>query len=125
MRLLVLAFFAAACAAAPPPPVAPPARSPRVDVHADPSACGACHPSGRGPKLWLDPVAQCVQCHPIRQGDHPVGGIVAEPRPDLPLDPSGRVVCHSCHEKHEVHRTRGGLLRPFNDLCVQCHRGHR
>jgi predicted CXXCH cytochrome family protein len=45
------------------------------------------------------------------------------PAAGLPLEPGGRVVCHTCHDPHDV-KSRGGLRKTFNELCLSCHRKH-
>jgi predicted CXXCH cytochrome family protein len=76
----------------------------------------------------------CVDCHDARNvlstvdGSHPVGtgvpgsGGYQQPA-TLPLDPSSRVVCLTCHEVHDSATTDGSLLRSANRtaLCIECH----
>lgn len=83
--------------------------------------CGACHLE-RDRRLRADPVVLCQGCHRFSHGNHPVNvGLGGWKRPDLPLW-AGRVVCHTCHDPHDVKRAPDGLRLPFDELCRQCHR---
>jgi predicted CXXCH cytochrome family protein len=74
-----------------------------------------------------DPVALCTGCHdtgPVHQG-HPVGAVLeAGLGAGLPLGDGRRVVCHTCHDPHDVVREPGGLRMAFTPLCRRCHEGH-
>lgn len=83
--------------------------------------CQACHVA-QTPALLQGPVATCQRCHPTR---HTPGHEAGTPLPasrvgSLPLV-EGRLVCHSCHEPHDVQRQRYGLRLPLTPLCRSCH----
>jgi predicted CXXCH cytochrome family protein len=42
----------------------------------------------------------------------------------LPLGEGGRIVCHTCHDPHDVKAHRKGLRLDYQPLCDQCHAGH-
>jgi predicted CXXCH cytochrome family protein len=83
--------------------------------------CQRCHVE-TGP-LVAEESALCRQCHRFGHGNHPVDVVQKTPAESLPLGPGGKLACHTCHEPHDIAR-RGGLRKPFNDLCKSCHRGH-
>ena len=85
--------------------------------------CQACHPFA-DPGLAADPIELCRGCHGLDHGSHPVGVIQSTaPDPQLPLGPGGRVLCHSCHDPHDVKAFPHGLRRNFTPLCTSCHKG--
>jgi predicted CXXCH cytochrome family protein len=111
-------------------PSVPPSPGPIVPAgvatgpHGDPSKCATCHPRARG-HVEGDPIALCRSCHGPSHADHPVGVAQADPAdPGLPLGPGGVVVCHSCHDPHDVARTKSGLRLAFTPLCLRCHPRH-
>jgi predicted CXXCH cytochrome family protein len=85
--------------------------------------CQRCHadPSGR---LRAEPMALCQQCHVQRHGNHPVGVVQKQPAKDLPYGPGGRILCHTCHDQHDLLARKKGLRLPFNELCLKCHQQH-
>lgn len=86
--------------------------------------CQRCHPD-RDARLAADPVALCSRCHDLRHASHPVDVIQKHPAEvSLPLGSGGRVVCHSCHDPHDLSRKPAGLRREFTALCLECHPGH-
>ncbi|MEK6607599.1 MAG: cytochrome c3 family protein [Myxococcota bacterium] len=87
--------------------------------------CQACHPHD-DERLAGDPVALCASCHPgDHRTSHPVDVVQKKPpNPGLPLGEGGRVVCHTCHEAHDLARVKHGLRLPFSALCLRCHPSH-
>lgn len=87
--------------------------------------CQRCHPQ-RDRRLAADPVTLCgPPCHSFDHGNHPVGVEQRAPaQVAVPLGAGHRVVCHSCHDPHDVERLPGGLRLPFNELCMTCHPGY-
>ena len=85
--------------------------------------CQRCH-QGETAALRAAPVALCLACHPQRHGNHPVEVVQQRPAADLPLGQGGRVVCHTCHDPHDLKAHRKGLRLEFNDLCLRCHQQH-
>lgn len=86
--------------------------------------CQACH-LGERPALLAGPVGTCQHCHPAR---HTPGHEAGTPLPaarvgGLPLV-EGRLVCHTCHDAHDVKRHRFGLRLPLTQLCRSCHPKH-
>lgn len=71
------------------------------------------------------PIELCTRCHPEHPGSHPVGVVQRNPpEVGLPLEKGGVVVCHTCHESHDVTKSPAGLRLAFNDLCLRCHPAH-
>ncbi len=85
--------------------------------------CQRCH-TGPGGGLRAEPVALCKECHPQRHGNHPVEVVQPHPPADLPFGPGGRILCHTCHDEHDLLARKKGLRLPFNDLCLKCHQQH-
>jgi predicted CXXCH cytochrome family protein len=85
--------------------------------------CQRCH-AGPSGALHDDPIALCKACHPQRHGNHPVGVVQKTPAKDLPYGEGGRVVCHTCHDQHDLKQHKKGLRLAFNDLCLRCHQQH-
>ena len=84
--------------------------------------CAWCH-EGRDPAVKVDPIALCVTCHPASIMKHRVGVGAKQVPPALPLS-QGRIVCHTCHDPHDVKAHRKGLRLALRPLCEQCHAGH-
>lgn len=102
-----------------PPEVVAQARN--AHGHLGKPVCGACHLE-RDRRLRADPVVLCQACHRFSHGNHPVNVPLGEwKQPGLPLW-AGRVVCHTCHDPHDVRSAPDGLRLPFDELCKQCHR---
>lgn len=96
------------------------------DVHAykGKPLCQACHP-GKDRRLKADPLALCQGCHPAGHASHPVGVPMKSATPvDLPLGDGRVVVCHSCHDPHDLKAFRAGLRMQATPLCQRCHTGH-
>lgn len=87
-------------------------------------ACQLCHVDG-SKALLHGPVDTCLHCHQARHTPgHEVGTLLAgRDVGGLPL-PEGRIVCHTCHDPHDVKREPNGLRQRVNDLCLSCHKGH-
>ncbi len=81
--------------------------------------CQRCH----FPDLRLtgDPNEICTACHKFSHGNHPVNVVQKTAVKDLPLLAGGKVACHTCHDPH---RKKSVLRKPFNDLCITCHKAH-
>lgn len=84
--------------------------------------CQACH-LGEDRRLRDAPNALCRSCHPFHAGSHPVDVVQSTPV-DLPMGEGNLLLCHTCHDPHDVRANRDGLRLPFNDLCITCHSGH-
>ena len=86
--------------------------------------CQACH-QGENAQLRDTPVKTCGRCHSVGHDmSHPLDTVLARrEKIDLPL-PDGRIVCHTCHDPHDLKRERYGLRMPLNALCLSCHKGH-
>ncbi len=85
--------------------------------------CQACHLE-RDARIKADPVVLCQRCHTFGHGNHPVRVAAKKAVSDLPLWAKDQVVCHTCHDPHDVRRRKGGLRLAFNELCDRCHPGH-
>ncbi len=87
--------------------------------------CQACH---RGNSIWLkdDPVVVCTEgCHSFEHGNHPVSVVQREPADTgLPMGAGNLVVCHSCHDPHDMTKFKHGLRMEFSALCLRCHSSH-
>jgi predicted CXXCH cytochrome family protein len=85
--------------------------------------CQRCH-TGKDGALQTEPIALCKGCHPQRHGNHPVGVVHKPPAKDLPYGAGDVIVCHTCHDPHDLKSRRKGLRLAFNDLCLRCHQQH-
>jgi predicted CXXCH cytochrome family protein len=85
--------------------------------------CQRCH-TGKDGALQTEPIALCKGCHPQRHGNHPVGVVHKPPAQDLPYGQGDVIVCHTCHDPHDLKTRRKGLRLAFNDLCLRCHQQH-
>ncbi len=85
--------------------------------------CQACHLE-RDSHIKADPVVLCSRCHTFGHKSHPVNVTAKRPVADLPLWANNQVVCHTCHDPHDVKRFKAGLRMAFTDLCTRCHAGH-
>ncbi len=72
-------------------------------------------------KLTAGPNEVCTPCHKFHHGNHPVDVVQKTSAEGLPLLPGGKVACHTCHDPHQGKTV---LRKPFNDLCVTCHKQH-
>ncbi len=85
--------------------------------------CQRCHLPGQA-GVTGDPIALCTQCHDPAFMKHPYG-IAAQVVPEkLPLEAGLRIVCHTCHDPHDVKARRSGLRVDYGALCLQCHSRH-
>ncbi len=122
----LLALLAAACACSHGPRFEP---FPAAEVAGHRNAhefrgkplCQACHVPGGG--LKADPIAVCGHCHDVGHMSHPMAMPMREKPEGLPLR-NGTVVCHTCHDPHDVKRNRAGLRYTGSDLCLRCHVRH-
>lgn len=133
--LLAAVALAAASAPATERPAAPrrlefPAEAgiPEVPVenphdHRGAPYCAWCH-EGRDPAVKGDPVALCARCHPPAIMKHPYGRPAKQVPAGLPLGAGDRIVCHTCHDPHDVRAHRKGLRLDYQSLCAECHAGH-
>jgi len=134
---VLLALAAAACARrAPEPPVA---AAPAVEFtpipesdelhkanphdHQGKPLCQRCHAPGET-QLAVDPIDLCATCHNPQHMKHPFGVMQPNPPPTLKLDGGTRIVCHTCHDPHDVKAHAHGLRLEYGDLCAQCHVRH-
>ena len=88
--------------------------------------CQACHPNGDA-TLGADAIATCTRCHPVEHVNHPVGVVQVSPAPaevGLPLGAGGEVLCHSCHDPHDLGRFPHGFHGPVANVCQICHPGY-
>lgn len=85
--------------------------------------CQACHLPDTG-ALVAEPVALCERCHSFPHRNHPVDVVQRDGAEGLPLRSGRRLACHTCHDPHEVRRTKDGLRLPYDQLCLRCHRRH-
>jgi predicted CXXCH cytochrome family protein len=85
--------------------------------------CQRCH-ADPGGALRAEPMALCQQGHVQRHGNHPVGVVQKQPSKDRPYGPGGRILCHTCHDQHDLLARKKGLRLPFNELCLKCHQQH-
>ena len=81
--------------------------------------CQRCHLPDL--KLAADANDLCAQCHKFRNHNHPVNVVQKTAVTELPMLAGGKVACHSCHDPHQK---KNKLRKPFNDLCVVCHKRH-
>lgn len=127
----------AGCAGRPPQPsrVADAAAPPRSAFEVYPAAeiagvknphlykgkalCQRCHTPDL--KLTDAPNALCRACHTFGHGNHPVEVVQKAPSTDLPLLAGGKLACHTCHDPHQQ---KAVLRKPFNGLCLECHKRH-
>jgi len=86
--------------------------------------CQRCHLAGEA-GVSGDPVELCTQCHDPSRMKHPVGVTRATAPAGLPLGEDARVVCHTCHDPHDVKQRRSGLRLDYVELCLRCHERHR
>lgn len=132
---LAAALLAGACARGAPARVPDPSAPPRSAFELRPAAevAAARNPHAHGgkplcqrchlPDLALvgEPNALCRACHSVGHNSHPVDVVQRTPADALPLLEGGKLACHSCHDPH---RAKPAIRKPFNELCVSCHRRH-
>ena len=86
--------------------------------------CQACHVPN-SPVVLKGPGAACERCHQAEHTrGHEVGTVLQRKFPvKLPLV-DGKVVCHTCHDPHDIKRERYGLRKKLQLLCLDCHPGY-
>lgn len=42
----------------------------------------------------------------------------------LPLQPDGRIICHTCHEPHDVNAHTFGFRAEYDQVCLECQKRH-
>ncbi|MBI5527427.1 MAG: hypothetical protein HY897_13925 [Deltaproteobacteria bacterium] len=85
--------------------------------------CQRCHPN-HDARLLEHPVPLCKRCHSFGHSNHPVDVPAKPPKPvGIPLW-EGKIVCHTCHDQHDVTKNKYGLRLPFTPLCKKCHPEH-
>lgn len=85
--------------------------------------CQRCHRPGEA-GIVADPIALCARCHDPGRMKHPYGVKQRNPPLDLPFGEGGIIVCHTCHDPHDVKTRRGGLRIEYGALCARCHVPH-
>lgn len=85
--------------------------------------CQRCHASPDGKLLEADEATLCYQCHHGAKMTH-VGKIQKPPPKTLPYEEGGRIVCHTCHEAHDVKAQKYGFREPMMAACLECHERH-
>jgi predicted CXXCH cytochrome family protein len=85
--------------------------------------CQRCHASPSGKLVVEDEAALCFQCHHAEKMTH-VGKIQRPPPKTLPYEEGGRIVCHTCHEIHDVKAQKYGFRGPMMAACLECHQRH-
>jgi predicted CXXCH cytochrome family protein len=84
--------------------------------------CQRCHASPDG-KLRTQEPELCYECHHAAKMTH-VGKIQAPPPATLPYEEGGRIICHTCHEPHDVKSQKFGFRAPYSAVCLECHKRH-
>lgn len=113
-----------------PPPKAPWVVYPEAEVKEVKNAhdykgaplCQRCHSSPDGKLVKQEPEL-CWDCHKAVRMSH-VGKVQNPLPPTLPYQEGGRIICHTCHEPHDVKAQRWGFRKPYRDECLECHTGH-
>jgi predicted CXXCH cytochrome family protein len=85
--------------------------------------CQRCHASPDGKLVVDDPPTLCYQCHTAAKMTHV--NKIQKPLPaTLPYEAGGRIVCHTCHEIHDVKAQKYGFRGVMTEACLECHRRH-
>jgi predicted CXXCH cytochrome family protein len=84
--------------------------------------CQRCHASADG-KLRVKEPELCYECHKATTMTH-VGKLQQPPPKTLPYEEGGRIICHTCHEPHDVKAHKLGFRQEYRPLCLECHKGH-
>ncbi len=79
--------------------------------------CQRCHQLDL--KLTNGADALCQECHRFHGGNHPVDVVQKTAVNDLPLAAGAKVACYTCHDPHQKKTV---LRKPFDELCLSCHR---
>lgn len=85
--------------------------------------CQRCHASPDGKLVVDDEPALCYRCHQAAKMTH-VNKLQKPPPKTLPYEAGGRIVCHTCHEVHDIKAQRYGLRGALTDVCLECHVRH-
>lgn len=94
------------------------------DAHAYRGAplCQRCHSSPKG-KLRVQEPDLCYECHAAAKMTH-VGMVQVPPPATLPYEAGGRIICHTCHDPHDVKAHPYGFRAEYGKVCAECHKGH-
>ena len=84
--------------------------------------CQRCHSSPDGKLVTKEPEL-CWECHKGTTMTH-VGKIQDPPPPTLPYEKGGRIICHTCHDPHDVKSHKWGFRMQYVAECMECHKGH-
>jgi hypothetical protein len=84
--------------------------------------CQRCHASPDG-RLSIAEPDLCYGCHHAAKMTH-VNKIQTPPPKTLPYEAGGRIVCHTCHEIHDVKAQPFGFRGPMMAACLECHERH-
>jgi predicted CXXCH cytochrome family protein len=84
--------------------------------------CQRCHERGETGTV-IEPVSLCAGCHDSSKMKHPWHVEQRGGAGPLPLV-EGKVVCHSCHDPHDVKKYPHGLRAEYTALCLNCHKKH-
>lgn len=139
LRLALAAALAAGCVRrAPPPPAeaprpkaevtpaprarAAPARNPH-DAAGGEVLCRTCHLPGAS-VLKKDAISLCADCHDPALMRHPFRVEAPAGASGVPLEDGHTIMCHTCHDPHDVKARRAGLRMPYGELCLKCHVRH-
>jgi predicted CXXCH cytochrome family protein len=93
------------------------------------SLCALCH-TAKPPELSFDPVSTCAKCHEGYVANHPVAGHPMGKVPEsgvstvMYLSADGKMVCHTCHDQHNMLWRENMLRVPYIKLCASCHKGY-
>ncbi len=82
--------------------------------------CQRCHTTDLKLTNAAGPNELCKECHKFHHSNHPVDVVQKTKVTELPLA-GGKVACHTCHDPHQK---KSLLRKPFNELCLVCHKGH-
>jgi predicted CXXCH cytochrome family protein len=84
--------------------------------------CQRCHVSADGRLRTKEPDL-CYECHAAAKMTH-VGMVQRPPPKTLPLAEGGAIICHTCHDPHDVKAHKYGFRTEFTALCLECHKRH-
>lgn len=84
--------------------------------------CQRCHASEDG-KLRTKEPELCYECHAAAKMTH-VGKIQKPAPKTLPVEAGGRIICHTCHEVHDVKAQKFGFRMEYTAECLECHKRH-
>jgi predicted CXXCH cytochrome family protein len=87
------------------------------------SLCQRCHASSDGKLIVDDTPALCYQCHEAAKMTH-VNKLQKPPPKTLPYAAGGRIVCHTCHDPHDVKAHKYGFRAEYVSVCLECHVRH-